>query len=450
MNRRSLSFRDTERGGTRMLPAARLVAVPTGCGMHRLLSLGPAPPFSRRALVLERTKPMNAFLHHPCGFLPPKPGCPTGDLWSGSQRVFGGIYNMDTSTDRPVRLGLISAGYMGQLAHLENYARLPNARLVALAEGRPELARRVAARYGIEQVYTSHEALLAGAEVDAVVAILGFSLNYGVAKEILKAGKHLLTEKALCVTIDGGRELVELAERGRRVYQVAYMKRWDPGVRMAVDAVTMARESGNYGPLLYARIWCAHGDWTWHGPAPLATGEAPPDYGTAREPRPEGVSAEEFRWIDSWLNYYSHQTNLLRYALGEDYALIHYEHGPGRDIALVRGVSGVPACLEFPHYRVPGWDEGFEVIFERLVVRVDLPAPMARQAAARVQLRRADGPGCGTEAPYVPPVWAMEEQARGFVSAIGAQGPQLSPASEALKEVAFAYDLLQARRSAGG
>ena len=50
-----------------------------------------------------------------------------------------------------VRVGFAGVGFMGQVAHLRNYVRNPECEVVALAEPRPELARRVAAKYGIEK-----------------------------------------------------------------------------------------------------------------------------------------------------------------------------------------------------------------------------------------------------------------------------------------------------------
>ena len=73
-----------------------------------------------------------------------------------------------------VRLGFVGAGYMGQLAHIANYATIGDCELVALAEGRAETAKAVAEKYGIQEVYVDHHSLLEKAEIDAVVGIMGF------------------------------------------------------------------------------------------------------------------------------------------------------------------------------------------------------------------------------------------------------------------------------------
>src|SRR5437764_44107 len=84
---------------------------------------------------------------------------------------------------------------------------------------------------------------------------------------------------------------------------------------------------------------------SWRSPPPLQTDEKPPAYQTAREPRPVEESEEEFRWVVGWLNYYSHQTNLLRWLLGEEYTVEQYTGRPACDLVLVRTASGIPAFM---------------------------------------------------------------------------------------------------------
>ena len=46
--------------------------------------------------------------------------------------------------ERPVRLGYVGCGFIAQHIHLPNFSALPGCELVALAELRPELGRKVA------------------------------------------------------------------------------------------------------------------------------------------------------------------------------------------------------------------------------------------------------------------------------------------------------------------
>ena len=60
-----------------------------------------------------------------------------------------------------VKIGFVGVGTMGQCAHLRNYVTVPGCEVVAIAELRQDLARAVAARYGVSRVYPDHAAMLA-------------------------------------------------------------------------------------------------------------------------------------------------------------------------------------------------------------------------------------------------------------------------------------------------
>lgn len=91
----------------------------------------------------------------------------------------------------PVRIGFAGVGYMGQVAHLRNYAGRSDCQVVALAEPRPELACRVAAAFDIPKVYRDHHELAADPEVQAVVASQPHLRNGAIAIPLLQAGKHV-------------------------------------------------------------------------------------------------------------------------------------------------------------------------------------------------------------------------------------------------------------------
>lgn len=342
---------------------------------------------------------------------------------------------------KKLRLGFVGAGYMGQLAHLENYYKLPNVEMVALAEGRKELAQKVARRYGITRVYSTHREICEDKEIDAVVSIMYFSLNHGVVKDLLLAGKNVITEKPICLTSESGREIIKIAEQKKLVYQVGYMKRFDPGVIAARDAVREIKSSGKFGRLMYLRIWCSSGNWTQSSPPPITSDEKPPEYPIAMEKFPEWMTEKQTDKLIWWLNFYSHQTNLIRYYLDEDYSFECANHGGNGTYLLGHSSSGVDVYMEGLGYQHPHWDEGCKIIFEKATVEVINPAPLARQQAASVRILKNDGKDSVIAESVVPQIWAFDAQAKQFVdSALNNTAP-ISPASEALKEVELAEEL---------
>ena len=93
---------------------------------------------------------------------------------------------------KPLGIGFVGAGMIGQVAHLANYLDIPGCRVVALAELRPELGRLAAARHGVKKVYASHRDLLADAEIEAVVVVARPHAHGPIVLDALEAGKHVL------------------------------------------------------------------------------------------------------------------------------------------------------------------------------------------------------------------------------------------------------------------
>ena len=178
-----------------------------------------------------------------------------------------------------VRIGFVGAGGMGQTAHIANFATIPDCEIVALAEGRQKTAEMVAQRYGIARTYPDHRSMLAAEkDLDAVVAIMGYALHPPVVTDILNAGKHLLTEKPICLRVDNARKLAALAEEKKLIYMVGYMKRSLPASVAAAERVRAWKQSGAAGNMNYLRASMPPGDWTLGIQWLPSAGDAAPAY----------------------------------------------------------------------------------------------------------------------------------------------------------------------------
>jgi len=340
-----------------------------------------------------------------------------------------------------LRLGFVGAGYMGQLAHIANYVGLPEVELVAVAEGRKQLAERVAARYGIAQVYPDHRALLESAQVDAVVAIMAYGLHHAVVPDVLRAGKHLITEKPICIGVETARAMTRLADQQGVVYQVGYMKRCDLGSRYVRDLAARWRQSGECGRPRYLRVTMPPGPWQLEIEGPIGSDEPGASYeGQSWEPFPAWMDKATADRYNAFINYYIHQVNLTRYLLGEDYR-VAYADPAGVTFTGVSD-SGLPLVLEMAPYTTRDhWVETYTLFFEQGWMEVSLPAPLARQQSGRVRIFRGKDLPTTFEQPVLPPRWGFGEQAKCFVAAALGRSPNLSPAADAVKdlEVAEAY-----------
>ncbi len=350
-----------------------------------------------------------------------------------------------------VRMGFVGAGYMGQLAHIANYAALDGAELVALAEPRSKLAQEVASCHGIERVCHDHREVANDPEVEAVAAILPQRLVSPVVRDLLDAGKHVITEKPMGVSSEECAELAALAEERGLVYQVGYMKRHDPGVRLARRMLEGLLESERLGGLQFARVWCFGGEWKYGIEPPITTDEPVPDGVSPARPSPQWIPQDLHGLFNRILNVDSHVTNLLRFLIG-DYDLEVAAWREGRPL-VVQGWAecGASCVFELGHLPAPRWHEGVELFFAEGTLRIEPPPPLRRQAVARVVLHEM-GERPRVIEPAAAPGWAFADQARHFLASVRGRERPASPASDAVRDVQLAEQavrLVMDTRNAG-
>lgn len=120
-----------------------------------------------------------------------------------------------------IRVGIIGMGYIGE-SHIEAVRRIGICQLAAIADTNYELASQKAEMYGIEKVYSSVDELLADKDIDVVHNCTPNFLHKEINEKIIRAGKHLFSEKPLTMNYEEAKQLLEI-------------KKQFPGVEAAVN-----------------------------------------------------------------------------------------------------------------------------------------------------------------------------------------------------------------------
>lgn len=108
------------------------------------------------------------------------------------------------TTDRPVRIGLVGAGWIGNF-HAESVAeRVPGARLEAIADPALPAVETLAGRLGVAKISTDPADVIADPEVDAILIAAPARFHAGLIADAARTGKHVFCEKP------GGRTIEEL------------------------------------------------------------------------------------------------------------------------------------------------------------------------------------------------------------------------------------------------
>lgn len=158
------------------------------------------------------------------------------------------------------KIVIVGAGTMGR-THAEAYAAIPDAKLVAVCDSRPESAQALAALYRAEPCESLVEAL-DRFEVDAVDICTPTASHLECIKTAAAAGKHVCCEKPLARNIAHAGEAIRVCREAGVTLFVAHVLRWFPEFRKLRDLVV----SGAIGEPVVART-------TRAAPFPRGTGD---------------------------------------------------------------------------------------------------------------------------------------------------------------------------------
>lgn len=345
--------------------------------------------------------------------------------------------------ERKVRIGFVGVGGMGQCAHLRNYVTVPDCEVVAIAEIRQDLGRRVAARYGVPRVYGDHASMLAKETLDGIVASQPFTRHGTLIPELLAAKVPVFTEKPLAGTIEMGEKVLAAAKKAGTWHMVGYHKRSDPATMHAKAEIERLTSTGELGKLTYVRILMPAGDWVAAGFTDLIrTEEKGPEL--AFDPPAKDMDKPTYDAYLSFVNYYIHQVNLMRHLLGEPYRVTYAD--PSGVLLAGVSASGVACAIEMSPYRTTiDWQESALVAFEKGFVRLELPAPLAANRPGRVTVFRDPGDGATPQeiVPQLPWVHAMRQQAVNFVRAIRGEAKPPCDSAEALEDLKVAREYIR-------
>lgn len=155
------------------------------------------------------------------------------------------------TTDKKVlRVGVLGCGPISQAAHFESCTKAENAELYAICDSADDLRDRMAAMWAPRVAYADYQQMLDDENVDAVIIATADAFHVPLSLMALRAGKHVLCEKPLGISVEEAEEIAQVARSSGRVFQVAHMKRFDGGIQAARDFI-----QGEMGALVAYKGW---------------------------------------------------------------------------------------------------------------------------------------------------------------------------------------------------
>jgi len=156
-------------------------------------------------------------------------------------------------------IGVIGCGKIAQVRHLPEYAEHPEAKIYALYDLNMDRAQALAKQYDAK-AYDSIEALLADPNVDAVSVCAANNAHAQITIDALNAGKHVLCEKPMAVTLQECENMVSAAEKNGKFLMIGHNQRLAKAHVLAKELVN----KGEIGSIISVRSTFGHsGPETW-------------------------------------------------------------------------------------------------------------------------------------------------------------------------------------------
>ena len=157
---------------------------------------------------------------------------------------------MPPKDDRQLRVGVLGCGPIAQAAHFESCTKARNAALYAICDVADDLRDRMAATHAPEKSFADYDTMLADPDVEAVIIATSDAFHVPAARRALEAGKHVLCEKPLALSVEDAESLRDLVRSSGRVLQVGHMKRFDAGLQAAKAFI-----DGEMGQMVALKAW---------------------------------------------------------------------------------------------------------------------------------------------------------------------------------------------------
>jgi predicted dehydrogenase len=352
---------------------------------------------------------------------------------------------------RRLRVGLVGAGLVGQAEHaFYLWEERERFEFVGLADPSAAVRASLGARYGLAALHPDLAGLLA-AGLDAVVIAAPDPFHPALAVAALEAGLHVMCEKPLALTPAACDRIAAARDRAGRVVQVAYMKRYDPAVRRALELlpariedirlITVEVNDPDHEPFV------AHLPMTWPNDLPAELREAAQREAAAQLEAAAGRPLDEASaraLANGFLSALVHDVAVLHGILAHRGGSLPATADSGAIFDEGRGVQlGFPlpggGRASLTHLNLPGvpdYTERITVYGTDRIIELTFPSPYLRHLPTRLTLRRAGAAG-GLETHEYRASYeeAFREELRAFHAAATGAGPVHTPIEQARRDI---------------
>jgi inositol 2-dehydrogenase len=148
-------------------------------------------------------------------------------------------------------VGVIGLGRMGQIYATHLARRVPQAKVVAIADIMAERAQKLADDLGVAAWSSDYREMLNDPEIEAVFVLSSTSTHREVVTAAAEAGKAIFCEKPIALTLADTDAMLAAIAKNKVMFQAGFMRRFDAGYLAAKKQI----EAGAIGrPVTFKSI----------------------------------------------------------------------------------------------------------------------------------------------------------------------------------------------------
>jgi predicted dehydrogenase len=174
-------------------------------------------------------------------------------LLSAAALTIGSSGIARAAPDRPLGYAIVGLGSYGLKVIIPQFVNCAHSRLVAVVSGDPDKAKRVAAEHGLPArsiySYANFDTIRDNPDVDIVYVCLPNSMHAEYVIRAAKAGKHVMCEKPMAVSVAKCEAMIAACKTANRKLMIGYRCHFEP---YNLEAMRLAR-TGAAGKIRYVR-----------------------------------------------------------------------------------------------------------------------------------------------------------------------------------------------------
>ena len=145
---------------------------------------------------------------------------------------------------------VVGCGDIFDKSHADHWQANPHSRIYSVVDTDADVARSAAERVGAEVVSADYEAAFADPAVDLIDIALPHQLHRAATEAACAAGKPILCEKPMAMTVADGQAMVDAAEAAGVPLAIRHTARYEP----VNEAMKAQLEAGAVGAPLFASV----------------------------------------------------------------------------------------------------------------------------------------------------------------------------------------------------